>query len=298
MSPSMPPYDLERPKPKGDDKPGGKGGKHHDPGPKRKHLTPRNPHWVCLTSPSLHWDLYLLLGEGFVEPSDGTGGWQSSDRYRNTGATIWLGVAPWSMSVPILLDDWSQQLTPDEPDPERKKKPPSMAGRFENAKHTKRKRRRTRERWRRYRDHNAPNTVQDYVDLLIDLGDNEGDREEDPPVFRLYGKAIPAHLNGDAFVLEGIDWGDSLDNDGKLKRQALTLNVIRRENVEDWKVKRRKKRKGGKGKSRTYTVKKGDDLHKIAGKMYGDPSKWKKIAEANDCKNPRDIKVGQKLEIP
>jgi uncharacterized protein YidB (DUF937 family) len=51
---------------------------------------------------------------------------------------------------------------------------------------------------------------------------------------------------------------------------------------------------------RTYTVAAGDNLSKIAKKMYGDANKWKKIFEANTdkLKNPDLIHPGQVLRIP
>lgn len=49
-----------------------------------------------------------------------------------------------------------------------------------------------------------------------------------------------------------------------------------------------------------YEVKKGDTLSKIAKEVYGDPSLYSKIFEANKdrLKNPDLIQVGQKLRIP
>lgn len=49
-----------------------------------------------------------------------------------------------------------------------------------------------------------------------------------------------------------------------------------------------------------YTVQKGDTLWKIAGKVYGDPTKWARIYDANrdQLKNPNDLKVGRVLQIP
>ena len=51
---------------------------------------------------------------------------------------------------------------------------------------------------------------------------------------------------------------------------------------------------------KTYVVKAGDSLSKIAKAEYGDASKWKKIFEANrdQIKNPDLIHPGQKLRIP
>jgi nucleoid-associated protein YgaU len=54
------------------------------------------------------------------------------------------------------------------------------------------------------------------------------------------------------------------------------------------------------GEPRTYVVKSGDSLSKIAKEFYGDVKKWKTIYEANKniIKNPDLIKPGQKLVIP
>jgi nucleoid-associated protein YgaU len=52
---------------------------------------------------------------------------------------------------------------------------------------------------------------------------------------------------------------------------------------------------------RTYTVKRGDSLSKIAKAIYGDMSKWKALYEANKNvigANPDLIKPGQVLTIP
>ena len=52
---------------------------------------------------------------------------------------------------------------------------------------------------------------------------------------------------------------------------------------------------------RTYTVKKGDSLSKIAKELYGDASKWQQIYEANKDLiggNPNLIQPGQELTIP
>jgi nucleoid-associated protein YgaU len=51
---------------------------------------------------------------------------------------------------------------------------------------------------------------------------------------------------------------------------------------------------------RSYTVKKGDTLSKIAGQEYGDANAWRRIFEANRDKieNPDLIHPGQELTIP
>ena len=54
------------------------------------------------------------------------------------------------------------------------------------------------------------------------------------------------------------------------------------------------------GQPRTYVVKKGDSLSKIAKEFYNDAKMWKKIFQANkdQIKNPDLIRPGQKLIIP
>jgi nucleoid-associated protein YgaU len=57
---------------------------------------------------------------------------------------------------------------------------------------------------------------------------------------------------------------------------------------------------GGMGGARTYTVKAGDSLSKIAKEMYGDASQWKKIHQANGDRitDPDKIQPGWTLTIP
>ena len=52
--------------------------------------------------------------------------------------------------------------------------------------------------------------------------------------------------------------------------------------------------------TRTYTVKAGDSLSKIAQREYGDASQWKRIYEANrdEIKNPDLIHPGQTFTLP
>lgn len=49
---------------------------------------------------------------------------------------------------------------------------------------------------------------------------------------------------------------------------------------------------------KTYVVKSGDTLSKIAKEFYGDANKYMDIANANNISNPDKINVGQELKIP
>lgn len=66
-------------------------------------------------------------------------------------------------------------------------------------------------------------------------------------------------------------------------------------------VEKRKRDSAEKGASKkTYIVRPGDTLSKIAARkdIYGDASKWKRIATANGIRDPKKLKVGKKLKIP
>lgn len=54
------------------------------------------------------------------------------------------------------------------------------------------------------------------------------------------------------------------------------------------------------GMGRTYTIKKGDSLSKIAKREYGDAQQWRRIYEANrdTIKDPDLIYPGQVVRIP
>ena len=51
-------------------------------------------------------------------------------------------------------------------------------------------------------------------------------------------------------------------------------------------------------RTKQWIFKKGDTLQKIAAQEYGDPNKWRPIAEANAIDNPLTIPVGRALKVP
>ena len=57
---------------------------------------------------------------------------------------------------------------------------------------------------------------------------------------------------------------------------------------------------GARASERTYTVKPGDSLSKIAKSLYGDAARWTAIYDANrdSIKNPDLIYPGQVLKLP
>jgi len=51
-------------------------------------------------------------------------------------------------------------------------------------------------------------------------------------------------------------------------------------------------------RTKTYLVKEGDSLWAIAEKKYGDPAKWRPIADENGINDPKTIEIGTELTIP
>lgn len=49
---------------------------------------------------------------------------------------------------------------------------------------------------------------------------------------------------------------------------------------------------------RRYVVQSGDSLASIAQEVYGDPTRWREIARANDLNEPYALTVGESLRIP
>lgn len=50
--------------------------------------------------------------------------------------------------------------------------------------------------------------------------------------------------------------------------------------------------------AKTYLVRRGDTLSSIAAAEYGDPARWRPIAEANRMANPRRLPPGTRLVLP
>src|SRR5262245_38920180 len=93
------------------------------PSPPRKlDLTPDDPHWICISSVVLHWDLYYFLGTEQIDAENGLGGWTQVDRPRDISISTWPGVAGFTMSLPLVIDSWIEDL--HTPRRERVKRPP------------------------------------------------------------------------------------------------------------------------------------------------------------------------------
>jgi hypothetical protein len=49
---------------------------------------------------------------------------------------------------------------------------------------------------------------------------------------------------------------------------------------------------------RRHVLRAGESLHSVAAAVYGDPTAWRRIAEANDIDDPTRIAVGRELLLP
>ena len=49
---------------------------------------------------------------------------------------------------------------------------------------------------------------------------------------------------------------------------------------------------------KTYVVRRGDTLSRVAERLYGDPAAWRAIARANTIVDPRRLEPGRTLTIP
>jgi nucleoid-associated protein YgaU len=116
------------------------------------------------------------------------------------------------------------------------------------------------------------------------------------PVVRIHGDML-VHKDTD-YIIEDLVFGATERNHekGHRTRQLVTVKLL--EYVDGGDVKENKTKPGHNIKYRTYTIKHGDTLQKIAKKFLGDYKRWKEIAKLNNIHDPRHPPVGKKIRIP
>lgn len=234
-----------------------------DPPPRKMNQVPKNGQLVRIQSNQINDSLDFLLGPEPLAISDGIGGWVEIERPNDVSISDWPGVAGFKVEVQVVVDHWT-----DNPLTETK------------------------------------DSVKNSWQKLMRVGrDIKGDTSEPPPL-RLYGRVFPDFLNGELFVIQGVEPGETLFSESdQPRRQFWKIRFLEYSKGDTVKLKKRKARgrddgKGGGDRKKKYTVKKGDTLQSIARDLYGDQSKWKKIAEANNLRNGRNLTPGDKLKIP
>lgn len=208
------------------------------------------------------------LDETPIQISSGYGGWTVVDRQRRVGVTVWNGKDPLRMTVPILFDGiedgTSQEVAISRLS--RMALPPTTGG--------------------------------------------------EPPQVTIAGTGVPKP-GPSAWVIESLGWGTNVIRDYATNgvharlRQDCIVNLLEYraddkaafKNLTPGKVHNVSKTTSTgstKGWPKNYTVKSGDTLAGIAAHEYGDASKWRKIADANNIRDPNVVKnqVGRVLKIP
>jgi len=125
-----------------------------------------------------------------------------------------------------------------------------------------------------------------YTDKIAKLLDNE-DKQKEPPVCTFVWGEHP--FTG---ILESLDRNFTMFNEqGTPVRETISLSLKKYEESES-------EKSSTENNTKSQEVKEGDSLSSIAEKEYGDPSKWKIIASANNIDDPLNLKLGIQIIIP
>lgn len=71
--------------------------------------------WVRLTCSDPKFDRTFRLGVDPPKVSGGVGGWEIVTRPRQVGMTVWQGVEPYTLELPILMDGYGRRRHSQEP---------------------------------------------------------------------------------------------------------------------------------------------------------------------------------------
>jgi LysM repeat protein len=126
----------------------------------------------------------------------------------------------------------------------------------------------------------------------------------EPAVVTLEGSGLP-NRGVKRWVIESLEWGDDViwdfGDDGSMvrMRQDCTINLL--QYVDDDRVafsKLPNAQPGGGTWPKHYVWKRGDTLQRVAARFYHNSKRWKKIATANNVRDPKNIKIGRILKVP
>lgn len=231
---------------------------------------PRRIGFVTFQSNDGKYFMECLLGDGAATPTGGYGGWESKARARRRSFTIWSGVDPLSIDIPILIDYFAEndgvqcekdirQLEKMAGLEEHMGEPPLIT--FDSGGAIP-------------HDETDTKGKRDYVIDDIQWGDVErnewGNRTRQAAIVK---------------VLQFVE-DDALKN----------VSAAQRRKGKKKRAKRGDKKRGAKKK--LYTVKSGDTLKKIAKHELGDSKRWHEIAKLNGIRDPDHITKSQELRLP
>lgn len=187
-------------------------------------------------------------------------GWQAVQRMWRYSFTEWQGAQGYELQIPLIFDGWPYNPATGQ----AMNSVERQVGRFEKLCE---------------KLPNVPRT----------------------PIFSIDGGGrVPHDYTNDhtkLWVISAMEWGDDyITNDaGQRCRQAFTATVW--EWVPD-KVVQSNNRYPTKPVPKTYRIRRGDTLVKIAVNFYGDGSRWRDIQKLNHLRDPNHPKVGKVIKLP
>jgi len=203
---------------------------------------------------------WASFADGAPLVTEGYGGWQVVNRPRARGIVEWQGRNPIQIEIPFMIDYWLSGVD------------------------------------------NPGIHCEAQVTSLSRLCGVGGDKQ--PPICRVdsqgvipYDYTLRKHL---FWVVENVVWDRELElrhpTTGRRLRCGGTLTI--RQFITQRDILRNIKPNTKAAVPKTYRVRHGDTLSKIANKMYHDPHMWKIIADANNIRDPRNLKIDKVIKIP
>lgn len=130
-------------------------------------------------------------------------------------------------------------------------------------------------------------------------------RRRRPPLVRVSGRGV--HDTHREWVIANLEPDDDVrryGDDAHREWQPYVVTLWEHVSLQTAeqspaKANQDRKKPGGRGAwPGRYVVMPGDTLPRIAKQVYGDARKWHRIAEANEIRDPRGLRVGRRLKIP
>lgn len=202
------------------------------------------------------------FGNGSPMVTDGYGGWAVQSRPKDMGLTEWQGRNPMAISIPFTLDYIPTDDDPDSPG-------------------------------------EACERMVTRLERLCGVG--SGDQ---PPICIVQGHGVIPHdytnSPGLRWVVENVEWDEAQELRSSFgNRLRCGGRIIVRQYRKVQTLRRLGSKKPKSTKPGQYIVKKGDTLIIIAKKRYKNASKWHRIGDANNIRDPhKKLKVGRHLRIP
>lgn len=205
------------------------------------------------------------FGDGAAIVTEGYAGWSVTARPKDVGVVDWQGRNPMAIEIPFLLDYYTEAA------PGSGRDNPGA---------------------------DCENQVTN-LEALCGIGSHA-----QPSVCYVDGYGRIPHdytiYNKNQWVIEQVTWdrGQEIRSaySGRRLKCGGTLTIRQYITASD--ILHRISPTQRATPPRTYKVKRGDNLTKIAAKFYGDANQWKKIADANKLRDPRSLKIGMTIKIP